>query len=68
MADVTRLLLSASRMAKTGYKVSLDDRVPYVQNMTNEKITKLRHKNGIYLLDMWVNTDKTGPVFSRQGS
>jgi hypothetical protein len=31
-------------------------------------VTKLRHKNGIFLLDIWVNTDVTGPVFSRQGS
>ena len=68
IADVTRMLISASKMTKAGYKVHLDAESPYIQNVKTKKMTKLRHKNGIFLLDMWVNTDITGPVFSRQGS
>ena len=68
IADVTRMLISASKMTKAGYKVHLDVESPYIQNVKTKKMTKLRHKNGIFLLDMWVNTDITGPVFSRQGS
>ena len=68
ISDGTRMLISASKMTKAGCKVHLDAENPYIQNVKTKKMTKLRHKNGIFLLDMWVNTDITGPVFSRQGS
>ena len=68
IADVPRMLISASKMTKAGYKVHLDAENPYIQNVEAKKMTKLRHRNGIFLLDMWVNTDIAGRVFSRQGS
>ena len=67
IADVTRMLISVSNMTKAGYGVHLDESNPYIQNVKTRKITKLRHKNGIFLLDMWINTEVTGPVFSRPG-
>ena len=68
IADVTRMLISVSKITKAGYKVHLDADNPYIQNLKTKRITKLRHKNGIFLIDMWVNTEVTGPVFNRQGS
>jgi hypothetical protein len=68
VAEVTRMLISASKVAKAGNIVNLDAKNPHVKNIKTGKVTKLRHKNGIFLLDIWVNTDVTGPVFSRQGS
>jgi hypothetical protein len=67
VAEVTRMLISASKVAKAGNIVNLDAKNPHVKNIKTGKVTKLRHKNGIFLLDIWVNTDVTGPVFSRQG-
>jgi hypothetical protein len=68
VAEVTRMLISASKVAKAGNIVNLDAKNPHVKNIKTGKVTKLRHQNGIFLLDIWVNTDITGPVFSRQGS
>jgi len=68
IAKVTRMLISASKMTKAGYKVNLSVDNPYVQSMKTGKVTPLRHKNGIFLIDLWINTEVTGPVFSRQGS
>ena len=66
VAEVTRMLISASKVAKAGNIVNLDATNPHVKNIKTGKVTKLRHKNGIFLLG--INTDVTGPVFSRQGS
>ena len=41
---------------------------PFIKNIKTGKVTKLRHKNGIFLIDMWVDTEITGPVFNGQGS
>ena len=68
IAEVTRMLISASKVAKAGNYVSLDVTNPHIKNIKTGRITKLRHNNGIFLLDIWVNTEVTGPVFSRQGS
>jgi hypothetical protein len=68
IAEVTRMLISASKVANAGNIVNLDAKNPHIKNIKTGKVTKLRHKNGIFLLDVWVNTDITGPVFSRQGS
>ena len=68
LAKVTRMLISASKMTRAGYKVNLDEGNPHVKNIKTGRVTKLRHKNGIFLFDLWVNTEVTGPVFKRQGS
>lgn len=68
IAEVTRMLISASKVAKAGNYVSLDVTNPHIKNIKTGRVTKLRHKHGIFLLDIWVNTEVTGPVFSRQGS
>jgi hypothetical protein len=68
IAEVTRMLISASKVANAGNIVNLDAKNPHIKNIKTGKVTKLRHKNGIFLLDIWVNTEVTGPVFSRQGS
>ena len=61
------MLISASKVANAGIIVNLGPKNPHIKNTKTGKETKLRHKNGIFLLDIWVNTDVTGPVFSRQG-
>ena len=67
LAKVTRMLISVSKMNKAGYKVSLDPDNPHIQDTKTKKITKLRHKNGIFLIDLWIDTSVTGPVFTGQG-
>ena len=57
LAKVTRVLISASKMTKAGYKISLDADNPSIKNIKTGKVTKLRHKNGIFIIDMWVDTE-----------
>ena len=67
VAKVTKVLLSASKIAKAGFIVKLDAEDPYIMDrITGEKMT-LKHQNGIFGLDLWVNTEEMGRVFSRQG-
>ena len=68
IAEVTRMLISASKVANAGNIVNLDAKNPHIKNIKTGKETKVRHKNDMFLLDLWVNNDITGPVFSWQGS
>ena len=66
---VTRMMLiAASRLSTAGYQVQLDSDNPCMRKRAAGKVTKMRVKNGIYLMDLWIDTTLTGPVFSRQGS
>ena len=65
---VTRMLIAVNKLNKAGYQVSLDAENPLIRNTATGKVTKLRMKNGIFLIDLWVDTEVTGPVFHRQGS
>ena len=65
---VTRMLIAVSSLNNAGYQVSLNRDDPFMKNMANGKVTKLKMKNGIFLMDLWIDTSVTGPVFSRQGS
>ena len=67
VAAVTKLLLSAVKIVKAGYKVELDDEKPMIKNMKTGETIKIRKKNGIYVMDLWIDTETMGRVFSRPG-
>ena len=67
VAKVTKLLLSAAKVVKAGYKVELDGDNPMIKNVRAGEEIKIKKKNGIYVMDLWIDTEKMGRVFSRPG-
>ena len=66
-AEVTKVLLSADKINKAGFDVDLNAKNPMIMdNRTGAKIP-LKRKNGIFVIDLWVNTEKVGQVFARPG-
>ena len=62
---MTKMLLSAAKINKAGYDIHLDQRAPMISNAkTGEKI-HLMKRNGVFVMDMWIDTEKMGQVFSR---
>ena len=67
VADVVKPLLSAGKVAEAGYEVNLNSSNPHLKCKRTGKVIKLRKWNGVFVLDMWLNTAELGPVFSRPG-
>ena len=67
LAKVTKVLLSAGKIAKAGFKVDLNLVDPSIVNLRTGGKIGLKYKNGIFIVNLWVDTEKVGQVFTRQG-
>ena len=67
VAKVTKVLLSASKITKAGYEVNLATQNPSIKHKKSGETIYLKEKNGIFVIDMWINTELLGRVFNRQG-
>ena len=66
VAQVTKPLGSVSKICKKGHRVVFDDDGSYIENKITGEYMNLREKNGVYVLDVWLNNaDAWG--FPRQG-
>ena len=66
VAPVTKPLGSVSKICKKGHRVVFDDDGSYIENKITGEYMNLREKNGVYVLDVWLNNaDAWG--FPRQG-
>ena len=61
------MLLSASKISKAGYKCELDNDKPFIINPKTKERIELKHRNGIFTMDLWFDIEKWGRVFSRPG-
>ena len=55
--DVSKPLLSVSRMVKRGYRVVFDSEQnggSYARHMASDKRYRLHERNGVYVLPSWV--------------
>lgn len=67
LAKVTKILLSADKVNRAGFDVDLNSKDPKtIDKKTGAKIAPKR-QHGIFVLDLWVNTEKVGKVFSQPG-
>ena len=65
IADISRPLLSASRLNDTGNEVILHPERPVVRNLATGEEAALRRVGKTFLLDVWVEIP-TDRVFTRQ--
>ena len=65
VSDVTRPLISVSKIKRAGNDVHLDSN-PRIVHKGSGEITPLIEKDGLHVLEMWVNI-RSGPVFAWQG-
>ena len=61
VCDVNQGLISASKLAAAGNKVVLDEEMSYVENKKSGQKTWLRHRNGMYIMSLWVRRQQ--PTF-----
>lgn len=66
VTDVTRPLISVKKIMKAGNFVYLDNN-PRIVHKATGKITPLVEKNGMHMLEMYVDMSH-GPVFTGQGT
>ena len=69
---VNKTLIGASRLNEAGYDVILNKLNPRLVNLKTKEVIQLRRKNGMYILDMWIQTPwneakNTEDDFHRQG-
>ena len=69
---VNKTLIGASRLNEAGYDVILNKLNPRLVNLKTKEVIQLRRKNGMYILDMWIQTpwneaNNTEDDFHRQG-
>ena len=65
--NVTKPLISTSAVEKAGNRIVFDGQNSYIQNKKTGEKMKVRQQNGVYVVDLWINTVENGPVFGRQG-
>ena len=66
-ANVVKPLVSMHKVVRAGNVVVLDEKNPHIRNTRDGTVIKLDVNNGVYTMDMWIQLDETGPVFSWQG-
>ena len=64
VAPVTKPLGNVSKICKKGHQVVFDDDGSYIVNKMTGEYMMLREKNGVYVLDVWLNNSWG---FPRQG-
>ena len=66
--NVTKPLIAMSKVEQAGNLIVLDGpENSYVECKNTTERTKVRKQDGVYVIDMWVDTGSSGPVFGRQG-
>ena len=65
--NVTKPLISTSAVEKAGNRIVFDGERSYIQHKKTGEKTRVRQQNGVYVIDLWINTSDYGPVFGRQG-
>ena len=66
-AEVMKPLISMVKVVAAGNDVVLDRTNPHIRHRKSGAVTKLGCQNGVYTLDMWVDSGTLGPVFGRPG-
>ena len=54
VCDVNQGLISASKLAAAGNRVMLDEDASYIENKKSGQRTWLKHRNGMYIMSLWV--------------
>ena len=67
LAEVTKVLLSADKINKAGFNVDLNAKNPMIMDTKTGAKIPLKRKNGIFVIDLWVNTEKVGRIFTWPG-
>ena len=66
--SVMKPLMSSSKVEAAGNRIVLDGPSnSYIECKKSGQRTRIRQQDGVYVIDMWINTDNAGPVFGRQG-
>ena len=60
---VVKPLISVGRLVAAGCQVNLNNSNPHVVLKWSKEKIPVRRQGGVYVLDLWVNNDETGPVF-----
>jgi len=66
VANVMKPLISVSRINEAGDDVVFKGPNPHIK-CKDGRIINLRKERGVFVLDMWVDTETHGPGFTRQG-
>ena len=54
VTQVSRPLLSVSKLSEAGYDTNLGDKGGTIRNRRTGRVTKVHKRYGIYVLDLWV--------------
>jgi hypothetical protein len=66
--NVMKPLIAMSKVEQAGNMIVLNGpENSYVECKKTKERTKVRKQDGVYVIDMWINTGTAGPVFGRQG-
>ena len=66
-SNVLKPFIAASKVEAAGNKIFLDGPNSFIECKKTGQRIKIRQQDGVYVIDMWINTDVSGPVFGRQG-
>ena len=66
VANVMKPLISVNRINEAGDDVVFKGPQPHIK-CKDGRIINLRKERGVFVLDMWVDTEAHGPGFARQG-
>ena len=61
---VMKPLVSTCKLVKTGHRVVMEGDSPRIE-CPNGDVIPIKEMNGVYTLEMWIDTAIYGPVFSR---
>jgi len=66
VANVTKPLISVGRITEAGDDVVFKGPNPHIK-CKNGRVINMRKERGVFVLDMWIDTEAHGPGFARQG-
>ena len=64
VTNVSRPLLSVSKLKAKGYGVYMDDK-PRIENRATKEVMALKEENGLYILEVFIKNEHMG--FARPG-
>ena len=61
VTDVTKALLSVSKVVSKGCRVVFDEDSSYIENKSSGAWSQLEERNGMYVLNMWIGKGQQRP-------
>ena len=68
VADVGKVLMSVAKVCESGYRVVFDEDGSYMEEKRSGQRTKLRKKNGVYVMNLRTETKKEQQGWSGAGA